>query len=181
MSAPRQRNHPIEEMMEHLKYDASTGKVIWIKNGKEAGHLRPPWKGCHVSYRTFYFKGLDYLTHRFVFASTHGRWPIGFIDHIDGNAQNNAPENLREVTMQENSRNRPITRRSKTGVLGVTWQKQLETWRVTIKHEGKDLRLGYTMDFFEAICLRKSAETSLGYHPNHGRPIYQPTESGASE
>lgn len=83
--------------------------------------------------------------------------------------------------MQENSRNRPITRHSKTGVMGVTWQPKQKSWRITIKHEGKDLRLGYLTDFFESVCRRKSAEVRLGYHINHGRPIKQPTESGASE
>ena len=181
MSAPRKVNHPIEEMMQHLKYVPDTGKVIWIKNGKEAGHLRKPYRRCHVAYRMINYGGLDYLTHRFVFASVHGRWPKGFIDHIDGNSQNNSPENLREVTMQENSRNRPITRHSKTGVLGVTWQPKQQSWRITIKSGGVDLRLGYITDFFEAVCRRKSAEIQLGYHKNHGRPIFKPTESGASE
>lgn len=180
MSHLRKTNHPIEEMKQHLKYVPESGKVIWISSGKEAGHLRKPAKGCHVPYRAIEYKGLTYFAHRLAFAFAHGRWPR-FIDHIDGNSLNNLIENLREVSQQENSRNRPITRSSKTGVLGVTWQPKQQSWRITIKSGGKDLRLGYITDFFEAVCRRKSAEIQLGYHTNHGRPIFQPTESGASE
>jgi len=176
----RSFDHPIAEMMTALKYDPETGKIIWIKTGIEAGYEIPPRFGSLQIYRAFQYRGLSYLAHRFVFASIHGYWPH-YVDHIDGNAQNNAPGNLREVTAKENSRNRPITRHSKTGVLGVTWEPKLKVWRSGIRDAGKTVPLAYTLDFFEAVCRRKSAEISLGYHINHGRPMNKPTESGASE
>lgn len=57
MSKPREASHSVEEMLCHLRYDAETGKVFWIKNGKEAGHQRKPYRGCHVAYRMIQFRG----------------------------------------------------------------------------------------------------------------------------
>jgi hypothetical protein len=67
-----------------------------------------------------------YYAHRIVFAITHGYWPSGIIDHIDGNSSNNSPENLREVSDSENSINSKRSHFSK-GVYSHTggWQAEI--------------------------------------------------------
>lgn len=169
----RSFNHPIEEMEISLRFDPEERKVFWIKSGKEAGYDITPRFGSLQIYREFKFKGLSYLTHRFIFAITNRRWP-GYVDHIDGNAKNNDPSNLREVSPQENSRNRPITRNNKSGLLGVSWHSRNGSWVSQIKNDGRDLKLYHGRDFFEAVCRRKSSEIKLGYHINHGRPMNVP-------
>lgn len=45
--------------------------------------------------------------HRVVWAIHYGRWPEETIDHIDRNRTNNRIENLRDVSMSINLKNRP--------------------------------------------------------------------------
>ena len=52
-------------------------------------------------------KGVRYRVHRLIYQFHHGSCP-DFIDHIDGNKQNNNIENLRPATMSENNQNSSI-------------------------------------------------------------------------
>lgn len=74
----------------------------------------------------------------------HGNWPKGQIDHIDRNRKNNAISNLRDVSPQENSKNRVYTRANKTGYAGVSIDRhgQLVRYRASIAVNGKNLTLG---------------------------------------
>ena len=55
------------------------------------------------------------------------------------------------------------------GVSGVTFAKRYGKWAAEITFKGKRTHLLYTDDFFEACCVRKSAEHKCGFHPNYGR------------
>jgi hypothetical protein len=57
---------------------------------------------------TIGFKGKYYNinVHRFVWVLCNGGWPQFTIDHINGNRLDNRIENLREVSMSENLRNK---------------------------------------------------------------------------
>lgn len=109
-----------ERLKEVLKYDPASGKFTWIVHrnesyiGKEAG--------CADNTRrlTISVDGSRYFAHRLAWLYTHGIWPKGVIDHIDGNPGNNALANIRDVSVAINSQNRRRARsESKTGVLGV--------------------------------------------------------------
>lgn len=52
--------------------------------------------------------------HRLAWFMTNGVWPIGQIDHIDGNKLNNAIHNLRDVPMSINMQNRYQIRRKES-------------------------------------------------------------------
>lgn len=45
------------------------------------------------------------LAHRVVYFLDTGEWPLGVIDHIDGDTLNNDPPNLRDVSYSENGLN----------------------------------------------------------------------------
>ena len=57
-------------------------------------------------YRKLKFRGKQYLVHRIAWLLQHGSWPVGDIDHIDGNPSNNKLENLRDVPHSVNLQNR---------------------------------------------------------------------------
>ena len=61
----------------------------------------------------------------------HGYLPK-FVDHIDGNKQNNRIENLREASKQENSQNQKVRWTNSSGVKGVSWHKVNKKWKVAL-------------------------------------------------
>lgn len=80
------------------------------------------------------------------------------VDHIDGNGLNNVRENLRIVNHQENMQNVRLRRTSKTGTIGVSFDRQTGKWRATITIKGRFKSLGRFKDITEAIRVRKKAE-----------------------
>lgn len=66
------------------------------------------------------YNGKSYKAHQLVWLHETGTWPIGQIDHINGNPADNRFTNLREVTNQQNQHNRLASKDSKTGIKGVS-------------------------------------------------------------
>jgi len=63
-------------------------------------------------------------------------------DHRNGITLDNQRHNLRHCSSLENSRNRKVTSRSKSGYKGVSWHKNARKWRVTISYGGKQRSQG---------------------------------------
>ena len=133
----------IEAMIfERLAYTPIDGKVWWIQhprrttaNGTEAGNM------MQNGYRKLKFCGKQYLVHRVAWLLHHGVWPIGDIDHIDGNPSNNKIENLRDVPHNLNIQNRKsATAKNKTGFLGVV--KRRNKYAAQFHRNGKQIYLG---------------------------------------
>lgn len=61
--------------------------------------------------------GVSIAGHRVVWALHHGRWPVGPLDHINGNPSDNRIENLREATPSQNGANKRLDGR-KTNISG---------------------------------------------------------------
>lgn len=82
------------------------------------------------------------------------------VDHIRGekSRNDNRKENLRIGTKGQNRRNTKRTIRNKSGVVGVFWNKEKNKWvaQITINH--KIIRLGYFINFEDAVKARKEAE-----------------------
>lgn len=76
------------------------------------------------------------------------------VDHKNGNKNDNQKHNLRICTQEENNRNRPVSKTSKSGVNGVRWNPRNNNWRVFIG----TIHVGSFKDLDEAIAARKTAE-----------------------
>ena len=98
-----------------------------------------------------------------------GEQPSGEIDHINGKRDDNRIENLRIVDKSGNQKNAKLTKRSTSGIMGVTWHSRDKEWTVRINANKKRIHVGVFDSFLDACCARKSLEISLGYHKNHGR------------
>lgn len=79
-------------------------------------------------------------------------------DHKNRNKTNNRKENLRYSTQKENVRNGSTRFTNKSGVVGVFWRKDRNTWASYIDYDYKRKYLGHYSDKDEAIKVRLQAE-----------------------
>lgn len=162
-----------EALKQFFKYDPETGaltKKKFVGNQVidfEVGFIDKASRS-EIRYRAVEFLGRKFRVHRLAWFYMTGEWPA-YIDHIDGDGLNNKWENLRDVVKRENALNRKLNKNSTTGIPGVSWITSRNHYKVAISIDGKKKTLGYTKDFFEACCMRKSAEIEHKYHANHGR------------
>ena len=130
---------------ELLDYDEITGVFAWrvarpgtARVGVVAG------ASDGDGYWRIKVDGRRYRAHRLAWLWAHGTWPMGQIDHLDGNRLNNALANLRDVSHSVNAQNqREASRNNSSGLLGVSWAKNNGKWRAQIKAAGRVRVLGY--------------------------------------
>lgn len=166
---------------EFFNYDPNTGVLTWRErdrkwfttagsckswNNRYAG--RPAGNQNARGYIQCRLAGKLYYAHRLAWLYTYGEWP-DTIDHINGMTADNRASNLRNITQRENVKNLAQLAANTSGVTGVSWSRAKQTWLAMISVSGKNKYLGRSKDFFEAVCLRKSAENVYGFHRNHGR------------
>jgi hypothetical protein len=94
--------------------------------GSIAGCVHKGTGYIHIKINAKAFKA-----HRLIFLYHYGYFPE-FVDHIDGNKQNNRIENLREANKQENSQNQKVRWTNSSGVKGVSWHKVNKKWKVAL-------------------------------------------------
>ncbi len=120
--------------MKEISYNPLTGLFTWsygrrgVKAGSVAGSLtRDGYLQIKINHRV-------YSAHRLAMFLANGKWPIGEVDHIDGNRLNNALANLRDVSRSVNSQNQRKAQsdNKSSGLLGVTWNKQHKKWQSKI-------------------------------------------------
>lgn len=174
---------------ELLDYNPDTGVLTWKKrdlkwfksyrsycswNAKHSGNVVGiVHKGSRgKSYVCIKIQGSTCKAHRLVFLHMEGSTPVE-VDHINGDGTDNRWCNLREADRIENGVNKRIASNNTSGVTGVGWNTSSCKWQSYIKVKQKQIYLGKFSDFFEAVCVRKSAENYYNFHKNHGsvRPL----------
>lgn len=174
---------PAKFVRECLDYDPDTGILTWRwrpdshftskesalrSNARFAGNIAGSDTGS--GYSAVFISGSRMYSHRLAWIITFGDLSVDLeIDHISGRRGDNRLVNLRAVSRSENHKNTKKPRTNSSGRIGVSWHKASQKWRVDIKVDGKGKSLGVFQDFEDAVLARKSAETELGFHPNHGR------------
>ncbi len=93
--------------------------------------------------------------HYAVWALCKGRWPVGTIDHINGNRRDNRIENLRECSMGENHLNTeyPWAPNPVTGVPGV--YKHRRKFRTNIRGRNCYFSSPYEAFFIATLCGKR--------------------------
>lgn len=172
----------VETLRQLLTYDPETGKLTWLPRPREMfcdDRAWKIWNTQHAGKTALNAKSHGYrhgpifnkrvFAHRVAWALHYGHWPLGSIDHINGDQLDNRIPNLREVNHQGNARNSKRSVANASGVTGVGWYAPRGKWRARIRVDGRNITLGYFSDFGDAVAARKEAETRFEFHPNHGR------------
>ena len=129
----------LAEMKQYLSYDPETGDFTWIKRKRNSVKLGIA--GClSYGYIHIKFNFKIYSAHRLAWLFAYGKWPNNQVDHIDGNKSNNKINNLRDVTLQENSFNIKKVRAS-SGYIGV-YKRKHDSWQARITLNEKKISLG---------------------------------------
>lgn len=129
--------------------------------GKVAGSLSAR------GYQQITILGRTVGVHQIVWLLSTGMWPQNSIDHLDGNIQNNNIENLREVTVSENGKNRKRASHNTSGFTGVHFHKPTQKWVARICDNGKRKTLGHFDTAEEAHFAYASHGCKFGFTDRH--------------
>jgi len=179
---------PPKEMLRKV-FDYNEGHLIWKihyqrdKIGMVAG-IGPneSTNGYIEVYLGVQFEGIHQGArgaHRLIYQWHYGNLKTtDIIDHDDGVKHNNLPSNLIKGTVTDNNINpnninrknslsgtyeyRGIQARSSPHKIpGVRWVNEKKGYFIGIKFKRIQIRLGYTYDWFEAVCWKKSADNRI--------------------
>ncbi len=167
----------LKELFHYCPYTGDfTRRVTQGNRGASGSKAGCVCKYGVTSYKRIQIDGRLYYSHRLAWLYVNGEFPDCQIDHADGNGLNNAIANLRDVTHQENRKNMSIRSDNTSGITGVFFDRRRIKWVALIRHEGKNMRLGFFNTIEEAAFVRKEAEIKYGYYENHGRKPKQQLE-----
>jgi hypothetical protein len=132
-----------ERVREALDYDPRTGILRWkIKPAARVtiGDIAGGKNG--QGYLAFHFEGKHRQAHRIVWLHVYGKWPDGFIDHINGDPSDNRIANLRDVNEAQNGFNRKTYVTNTSGFKGVSFHKRDQRYIAYIYVRGTRRELG---------------------------------------
>lgn len=153
----------IKKLMEYRD-----GKLYWtVSRGRVAKGYEVGTKNTSGYWQT-QINGERMYVHRIVFFLHHGFWPKQ-IDHIDGNKDNNAIENLREASLSQNQHNTRLPKNNTSGAKGVGWHKQRGKWYARVKLGDRQISAGLYSNKEDAVKAAQELRTKLHKEfTNHG-------------
>jgi hypothetical protein len=151
-----------QEVSALLRYDADSGMLFWKQNCSRG--LAGAVAGCVNShgYRRIQIHQHFYPAHRLAWLLTHGEWPTGPLDHINGIRSDNRIANLREASPSENQHNRRMSKNNSSGHPGVTFDRGKYVAAIGVR--GKKVYLGRFLRAEEAGRAYREAKKKL--HPS---------------
>jgi hypothetical protein len=133
-----------ERLRALLHYNPATGVFRWrisiagpLKAGRIAGTTDKRGR------RYIMIDGRKHIASRLAHLWMTGEWPIGMIDHRDGDPLNNRWRNLREATRGQNAQNAKRRRDNTSGFKGVSFSERYGKWRATISRDRQRINLGW--------------------------------------
>jgi hypothetical protein len=154
-----------KEFLEKFQYNPETGKLY---KHTSLG-LKEVTSGCQgykrIRLNRKHYQ-IQYYAQEVIWIMLYGSVPDGYqIDHINHIRDDNRLNNLRLVTVQEQRQNMSLSKRNKSGRVGVRWDSINKKWSAEIAGDF----LGRFSSFEEACSAREKAEQTRGFHPNHGK------------
>ena len=158
-----------KRLKELLCYDPETGIFTWKervlsrkrkseKSGQIAGNINKT-----TGYRRIGIDGESYIAPRLAFLYMKGYFPEHEVDHKNRIRLDDRWENLRHVSRQCNTRNKSIYKNNKSGIAGVSWNKNRKRWAATITTFCKTLNIGRFKSKIDAVKTRWEAEKKYNF------------------
>lgn len=123
--------------MHRLAYDPQTGRLTWLRSGKQAGCRRPD------GYVVVRVGGALIYAHRLAFALMGCAMPER-VDHLNGDPSDNRWSNLRGCTQSQNCANtKPRKGKVHSRFKGVTWDRRRSKWTAKLMQNYRTINLGY--------------------------------------
>lgn len=170
-----------EYLKECLNYDPDTGIFTWKERPREHFDSDASWHmflgkfakrqaGSLNSekYRHIQLGARKYKAHRVAWAISTGAWPIKFIDHINGDRDDNRLVNLRGASNAENCLNAKLSVTNKSGIKGVHWHKAVGKWQAKTSIGGVTVSFGFFIEKSDAAeAIRSARDTHHGVFASH--------------
>ena len=113
------------------------------------------WNENSNGYARCSIQGKEVLMHRYILNVDD---PQIVIDHKKHNTLDNRKSQLRITNTHCNTMNEKLAVNNKSGVTGVCWEDESNTWHSYIWYEGNTIHLGRFNKFEDAVKARKEAE-----------------------
>ncbi|MCX3078411.1 HNH endonuclease [Klebsiella michiganensis] len=143
-----------ELISKYLSYDPDSGFFTWkvyrsrlARPGNVAGSLHS--KG----YIIIMIEGKYHFAHRLAWILVNNSQPDE-VDHINGVRSDNRISNLRNSSRRDNSLNTGLSKRNKSGVKGVSFNRRDNAWQAYASVNGKGFYLGQFKKIDDAISAR---------------------------
>lgn len=147
----------IERIHERLEYLPDVGHLLRKYRYREYDiGSRAEYIDGH-GYFVVSIDGISIGAHILGWALYHNQWPENIIDHINRIKLDNRISNLRDITIAENNRNRPLQRNNTTGFAGISYDPRRQKFYAKLKLNHKTIHLGTYEDINEAVLARDMA------------------------
>lgn len=137
----------LEELESFANYDAEKGGFIIKRkrhhNAADIGDTLGGISGSGTKYRYTTIGKASEKISRLVWLWHNGTFPEKQLDHINGNTLDDRIENLRDVSISINMRNRRKSSNNTTGYTGVYFHARTGKWNARIEVDGKVVSLKY--------------------------------------
>lgn len=154
-----------------LTYDPKTGVLVWrfrrsnVPKGTIAGYINT--HGYRVLSLAVGGIKKRYPAHRLIWLHVYGHLPDQWVDHVNGDKDDNRLSNLREATPAQNNANKRAGKDNTSGVKGVSFCRTRNKWAASICSNGHRRNLGRFKTKEEArIVYREAAKK---YHREFAR------------
>jgi hypothetical protein len=129
-----------EKLWRVLEYDSQTGEFFWKISGHGTRIGSVAGSVYQNGYRYIQVDGEDYRAGRLAWFFVTGEDPQAFVEHKNGNRDDNRFENLRLATNSQNQAN-AFWKTNTSGFKGVSWQSSRRKWiaRITVNGVAKTL------------------------------------------
>lgn len=158
-----------ERLKELFTYAPETG--VFVRNinvgnrkvGEVAGTVDKK-----TGYRVIQIDGKFYKAHRLAFLYM-GKDIPNFVDHINGQQDDNRWENIRPATIVQNNQNAKSRKDNSSGVKGVSWCKRERKWIGYVYANGRAVLRKYYKDLISAeLEVKRVRSEHHGEFVNNG-------------